>query len=92
VKFLWWAIAVGALGAVLWVASMALGIGTGVAGTSSGTGYWNGASSGSSSGSGTSGNGDTDDGGWVSSVWDAGPGYVVSVWEELWSATTGGQV
>ena len=77
-KILWWAIAVVALGGVLWTVSMLLGIGESPA-TSSATssGGW------TSNPQGDAEDPDTGDGGWVGAVWDAGPGYVFDMWEAL---------
>lgn len=78
-KFLWWTIGVVALGFVLWAFSMVLGIGNGTAASSS-----NGSSGGwTTSDQGTPEDADTGDGTWVTAVWDAGPGYVLSVWSAL---------
>ena len=83
-KYLWWAVAVVALGFVVWAVSMMLGIGTAVAGTSSSTSSngW------TTSDQGTPEDEGTGDGTWVGAVWDAGPGYVLSVWEALASEAT----
>lgn len=78
-KFLWWAIAVAALGFVLWALSMFLGIlpSNGTSSSSSNGNGW------TSSEQGTPEDAGTGDGTWVGSVWDQGPGYVLDIWEYI---------
>ena len=82
-KYLWWAVAVVALGFVLWALSMVLGMGTnGATSSGSSSNGW------TTSDQGTPEDTDTGDGTWVGAVWDAGPGYVFSVWSSIIEAAS----